>query len=217
MSGEQWLPVVTAVVTLLVTWFKETTQRRGAEHVQQRLLTQVKEEIGITEAWAKAHASLGSGAEPPAAVRERAQRDLDNSYDRLQRAGQDVRRPFTFGAVLSRILLLDLPVKTGWVRALRLVYYLSLVMAYLWGQFGLGQQSSWANATSIGSSLTAYFILAVVPAWSLHWFTRFVAKKQAARMAVQVPPQHNHQPSSSYGPASGRQPAANQPQGRSGL
>jgi hypothetical protein len=69
MSGEQWLPVVTAVVTLLATWFKETTQRRGREQVRQRLLTQVKEEIGITEAWAKAHASLGPSPEPPPVIR----------------------------------------------------------------------------------------------------------------------------------------------------
>jgi hypothetical protein len=76
-------PILVTLITLSGAWVKETTQRRSQEQTRQQLLSYVKDEIGIIDAWIKAHASLASSGELPASVRERANQDLDRAYNPL--------------------------------------------------------------------------------------------------------------------------------------
>ena len=173
------LPLVTAIVVLLGTWFKEASQRRGREQVRQRLLAQVKEEIDLIDAWAKAHASFGSSGEPPLAIRERALRDLDPAYGRFQQFAPEVRGPVTFSNVLSHLFLRHLSV-TLTVRFLRIVYYFTLVAATIWGLVGFSQPNSWSTVQASFLTVMTYITVAVLPALFFGWLTTYVARRQAA-------------------------------------
>lgn len=182
------LPIVTAIVILLATWFKETFQRRGREQVRQRLVAQVKEEIGVIEAWATAHASCRSSSEPPPAVRERALRDLDTAYNRMQQFHPEPQEPVTLQIVVSHLFLRHL--RVSWtVRGLRYIYYLALFMAFIWGLVGFSQPNSWSSVPASFATVTTYIIVAVLPALFVGWLTMYVSRRQATVSPSPVPAQ----------------------------
>jgi hypothetical protein len=173
-------PLLTVVVTIGGTWWKETQQGRSHEQVRQRLLIQVKDEISVIEAWAKAHGSLDAVGEPPAFVRERARQDLDVAYERMGQISPELRQPVTLQATLARLLVRHVPIRGG-ARVSRVVYYISLLMMVLWGSVGFFQPNSWASGTDIIATLLTYFTVAVVPAWLLRWLTMSLAQRQERR------------------------------------
>jgi hypothetical protein len=179
------IPLLTAIVTLGLTWWKEARQSRSREHVRQRLLAQVKEEISMIEAWAKAHASLASSDEPPPLVRSRAQRDLDAAYDRMGQLAPELRQPITLQMTFSRLLLRHVPVRGG-ARFFRVVYYLSLVWLFALGLVAFPQPSSWSEPASILATFIAYFTFAAGPAWFLGWLTMSLAHRQERRREQQM-------------------------------
>jgi hypothetical protein len=205
-------PILTAMVTLLGAWWKETQHRRSREQVRQRLLTQVKDEIGMIEAWAKAHASLGSSAEPPPDVRERAQRDLDVAYARMAQLAPELRQPVTLQTVLSRLFLRHLR-PTLAVRLLRYLYYAQLVMVVLWGLAGFSQPTSWSSPGNVFGTLGAYSIVAIIPAWLLATLILTIARRQAAKAAAASTPAQRTQPvMPGYDLPQSYQPVSSEPQ-----
>lgn len=179
------IPLLTAAVTLSGAWLKEAMQRRSREQTRQRLIAQTKEEISTIESWAKAHASLWSSEEPPESVRNRAQADLDTTYNRISRLTPEIRQPVRMQEVLSRLLLRHVQVK-GLSRALRYLYYILLFMLFAWGAAAFSQPNSWSSVVFVLATLTTYFVVAIAPAWLLGFLTRYVAGRQAAR-----PQQHS--------------------------
>jgi hypothetical protein len=157
-------PVVVAVVSLLAAWWKETAQRRSAEQVRQRLVVYVKDEIGVIDAWMKAHAALDPSNTPPAAVRERARHDLDVAYDRMVQLVPENRRPITLQSLVTRLLLRHVPASRAVLRR-RQLYYFTLVLTIVWAFFGFTPPNAWATANDAAVTLMVYFLLAVVPAW----------------------------------------------------
>lgn len=157
-------PVVVALVSLLGAWWKETAQRRNAEQVRQRLVVYVKDEIGVIDAWMKAHAALDPSNAPPTAVRERARHDLDVAYDRMVRLVPENRRPITLQSLVSRLLLRHVSGGRTVLRR-RQRYYFTLVLTVFWAFVGFTQPDAWATASDAATTLMVYFLLAVVPAW----------------------------------------------------
>jgi hypothetical protein len=171
--------LATAVITVGGAWLKEALQRRSREQVRERFLRQVKEEIAMIEAWAKAHAALGSTAEPPPAVRERAQRDLDQAYDRMARLAPQLPQPITLSLVLSRLFLRYVR-PTSKVRLLRSLYYIALAMLVVWGLAGFFDPAAWSTPSTAFATIRAYLAVAVAPAWLLGWITCSTARHDGA-------------------------------------
>ena len=157
-------PVLVVVVSLLGAWWKESAQRRNREQVRQRHVAYVKDEIGVIEAWVRTHASLDSSAAPPAAVQERARRDLDVAYQRMTDLGPETRRPISLQSLVVRLLLRHLPA-TPEVRRRRTLYYVTLGLTPFWAVIGFTQPDSWTSPTDAAGTVMAYFLLAILPAW----------------------------------------------------
>lgn len=187
MGESGLLPLVTAIVVLLATWLKEASHRRGREQVHQRMLAQVKEELTLIDVWVKARGSFDPSGQPPLAVRERAIHDLDAAYGRLQQFDPEVRKPITFSTVVSRLLLRHLPV-TVTARVLRIIYYLTLVAAIVWGAVGFSLPTSWSSVNASATTVITYIIVAVIPALFFGWLTTYVTKRQAAFPMTSGPP-----------------------------
>jgi hypothetical protein len=157
-------PILVALITLGGAWVKEATQRRSQEQTRQQLLSYVKDEIGIIDAWVKAHASVASSGELPPSVRERANQDLDRAYNRIVQLVPGRQSPITLQKLLSRLLLRHIAV-TPAVRRWRAFYYFTLFLAGFWGFIAVSDQGSWDTPGDIIGSVVAYFLIAVVPAW----------------------------------------------------
>jgi len=175
-------PIVAAFATLGGTWWKDTAQRRSEEQIRERIRIQAKEEISTIEAWAKAHASLGESNEPLTTIRDRAHQDLDRAYERIMQVAAETPPRPTLKSILFRLLLRHL--SNRWpVRMFRGLYYLTLVLAPVWGLVGFTQPSSWTDAHAIVVSFLTFFILAVVPAWAFARLAVFADRRHEARAA----------------------------------
>ena len=172
---------ITAVITVVAAWLQEIARRRGREQSHRRTLTQFKDEITAIEAWSNTRSSLGIGQEHDE-VRTRARLDLDAAYGRFRELLTDttVERPPALRRALSRLLLLDVPVQ-GWSRSCRIGYRFFLAMLAVWLGAWASSQKSWTDPIEWMSSATAYFILAITPAWFFGWLTIRLSTRSAAR------------------------------------
>lgn len=157
-------PVLVVVVSLMGAWGKEAAQRRSQEQVRQRRLTFVKDEIGVIDAWARAHAALDPAQCPPTAVCERARLDLDQAYGRMTQLVPEARPPISLHALLSRLLMRHVPT-TPEVRRRRYVYYIALGWAVFIGSIGFTMPGSWSTAYDVFITLWTCLLFGFLPAW----------------------------------------------------
>jgi cation transport ATPase len=170
--------MLAALVTVGGAWWRESLQRRSAEEFRQRLLSRVKTEVEIIDTWAKAQASLSPTAQVPEALRQQARDDLDQAYQRMLAVDPERRSSVTLRQVLSRLLLRHLHV-TRTVRLLRYVYYFLLFMTIIWGLAGFSQPGAWEGAVGILATLSAYVIIAILPAWIVALVVVSISKRHA--------------------------------------
>lgn len=82
LAGVVIAPVITVVLAGLSSWLKQRSERRDRDHERRRVLTQVREEIDIIEAWVKAY-DLVAPPELRSQASSRAQNQLEAAYTRL--------------------------------------------------------------------------------------------------------------------------------------
>ena len=168
----------TAVVGVVGTWIAQVLKNRDKEQLRQRAVKQAQDEISMIDAWIKAHAALSLTSQAPDLVQDQARQDLDAVYGRMREAAAQPahRRSITFQEVLSRIFLRPLD-PHGVARFFRLIYYFSLVMIIVWAGAAASQQKSWTDPGELITSLFAFVLLGIVPAWFLAWLTITLAHR----------------------------------------
>jgi hypothetical protein len=82
LAGVVIAPFITAVSAVLNDWLKQRNERRDRDKERQRVLTEVREEIGVIEAWVKAY-DLIAPPELRSQASSRAQNQLELAYTRL--------------------------------------------------------------------------------------------------------------------------------------
>lgn len=82
LAGVVIAPVITVVLAGLSGWSKQRSERRDRDHERRRVLTQVREEIDVIEAWVKAY-ELVAPPELRSQASSRAQNQLEVAYARL--------------------------------------------------------------------------------------------------------------------------------------
>lgn len=82
LAGVVVAPVITAVLAVLSDWLKQRSQRRDRDNERHRVLTQVREEIDVIEAWVKAYDLIAS-PELRSQASSRVQNRLELAYTRL--------------------------------------------------------------------------------------------------------------------------------------
>ena len=76
------VPVITAALAGLGGWLRQRNEHRDRDQERHRVLTQVREEVGVIEAWIKAY-DLVAPPELRAQTSSRAQNELELAYTRL--------------------------------------------------------------------------------------------------------------------------------------
>lgn len=121
------VPVITAALAGLGFWLKERSDRRDRDNQRHRVLTQVRQEIDVIEAWVKAY-DLVAPPEGRSQASSKAQNELDLAYTRIAdslKESREVAPRKTFRERLNAFLLIG-RLQSRSAKALRVLYYVSL-------------------------------------------------------------------------------------------
>lgn len=126
------VPVITAALAGLGFWLKERSDRRDRDNERHRVLTQVRQEIDVIEAWVKVY-GLVAPPEDRSRASSNAQHDLDLAYTRLAHSlmeSRGVEPRKTFHEHLKAFLLIG-RLHSRSAKAVRVLYYVSLACAII--------------------------------------------------------------------------------------
>ena len=121
------VPVITAALAGLGFWLKERSDRRNRDNERHRVLTQVRQEIDVIEAWVKAY-DLVAPPEDRSRASSKAKDDLDLAYKRLAdslKESRGIGPRKTFYEHLKAFLLIG-RLHSRLAKAVRVLYYVSL-------------------------------------------------------------------------------------------
>lgn len=154
------VPVITAALAGLGFWLKERSDRRDLDNERHRVLTQVRQEIDVIEAWVKAY-DLVAPPEGRSQASSKAQNKLDLAYTRLAKSLENFREVEprkTFREYLKVFLLIG-RLHSRSAKAVRVLYFVSLacviIMVTIFSVFLITQFTSY---------LLLGFIIFLVPA-----------------------------------------------------
>jgi hypothetical protein len=181
-------PLVTALLTALGLWFRESRQRRNRQGASRQALNQAHDQVAFIEAWLRTYQQLAS-PEQHEQARQRALSDLQEAYahvDQTLVAVRSHRQRLTVRRVLAKLLLLDSKPRTTAARVLGVMYYMALAWFLLAVAVGvsLGLELP-ATSTSdplladIGQAVGLFLItlvLGVAPALPLYWLAMSAAR-----------------------------------------
>ena len=126
------VPVITAALAGLGFWLKERSDRRDRDNERHRVLTQVRQEIDVIEAWVKVY-GLVAPPEDRSRASSNAQHDLNLAYTRLAHSlmeSRGIEPRKTFHEHLKEFLLIG-RLHSRSAKAVRVLYYVSLACAII--------------------------------------------------------------------------------------
>jgi hypothetical protein len=143
-------PIITALLGSIGVWWKDRRDRRDRDQERHRVLTQVREEVEVIEAWIRTYGLVVSD-DSKALAWSRAENDLERAYVRLAGSldafrGQEMRT--TLGQRL-KVLLLIRPLQ-GWsTKVARVFYFISLGGVAIWvsaiAVVSIARPSDWSS------------------------------------------------------------------------
>ena len=145
-------PLIPALFAFIGVWWKGRRDRHDLDQERHRVLTQVREEIDVIEAWVKAYRLVEPDADKPQ-VWSRAENDLERAYTRLTESlnvSRGVESRATFGEIL-RVLLLIRRLQGSPAKAMRILYYVSLAFVAIW--------VSWMSIAAIAQPRDAGYLI----------------------------------------------------------
>jgi hypothetical protein len=175
-------PVVAALIAGLGAVLAEWRQGRNRDYDRRRLLADALGQVSFIEAWGKAHELV-----TPTAVhdqlRTRAQEDLERVYIGFMESLEQVPAGHNHVTIskLLRSLLLRGRAKSGTAKAVRLLYYLSLLLVTFWIAVGSSTLTSFRISSIMATIVVAVF--ALLPPWGLHSLVVWLDQRNVAAHA----------------------------------
>lgn len=186
-------PLLTAALAAVGLLVKEWRQERRWEYRRDTLLEQSRKRVGFISEWAAAYERLAGERPDPDLPLTRAREDLSALYDtvseRLERLAEQRPRRRSVRSYARSILLTR--VRRPWARAVRLIYYTSLVLALLLTLIVVPISFQQEDLPVLGQVAVLAIAVAIyfLPAVALHAVTRFLDRPRARdRQEVVAPP-----------------------------